>query len=104
MTPAERARQIDKEEFAAECAAVRQRAFAAVAARRSAQNVQHALRLETAKPVRTRYSAEQKVEIGEWANKLGLSQQAFKLRVRKTGWEAAIALGKNVRRSRSAQQ
>lgn len=28
MTPAERARQIDKEEFAAECATVRQRAYA----------------------------------------------------------------------------
>lgn len=28
MTPAERARQIDREEFTAECAAVRQRAFA----------------------------------------------------------------------------
>lgn len=28
MTPAERARQIDKEEFAAECAAIRQRALA----------------------------------------------------------------------------
>ena len=28
MTPAERARQIDKEEFEAECAAIRQRAFA----------------------------------------------------------------------------
>jgi hypothetical protein len=27
MTPAERARQIDKEEFAAECAAIRQRAY-----------------------------------------------------------------------------
>lgn len=34
MTPAERARQIDKEEFAAECAAIRQRAFAYVARRR----------------------------------------------------------------------
>jgi len=28
MTPAERARQIDREEFAAECAAIRQRAYA----------------------------------------------------------------------------
>lgn len=34
MTPAERARQIDREEFAAECAAVRQRAAAYVERRR----------------------------------------------------------------------
>lgn len=34
MTPAERARQIDREEFAAECAAVRQRAYAYVEHRR----------------------------------------------------------------------
>lgn len=30
MTPAERARQIDREEFAAECAAIRQRAYARI--------------------------------------------------------------------------
>ncbi|KQS64519.1 hypothetical protein ASG39_11225 [Rhizobium sp. Leaf371] len=36
MTPAERARLVDQEEFAAECAAIRQRAYAAVVQRQEA--------------------------------------------------------------------
>jgi hypothetical protein len=39
MSPAERARQIDKEEFAAECAAIRQRALFAVEERRIAERM-----------------------------------------------------------------
>ncbi|QND20393.1 hypothetical protein HB774_09945 [Rhizobium leguminosarum bv. viciae] len=43
MTPAELARQIDKEEFAAECAAVRQRAFVFLAQRHHAELARTAL-------------------------------------------------------------
>ena len=40
MTPAERARQIDKEEFEAECADVRKRALENAAVKRAAESVQ----------------------------------------------------------------
>lgn len=107
MTPAEQARQIDREEFAAECAAARQRALVYAHERRiqARQQVQQWIGVETARPTirpqprsgRTAtlhsYNGEA-LTIEQWANRLGITTPTLFQRRRKLGSLAlAIALG-----------
>ncbi len=107
MTPAERARQIDKEEFAAECKAVRERAFAYAHQRRRLERRQIEAWLRQGEPapinlapmkvarepVKHRVYGEVRT-IDGWAKQLGISAHALLVRRRKLGsLEAAIAMG-----------
>lgn len=106
MTPAERARQIDKEEFAAECAAIRQRAYAYVEERRQ-QTPQQPLastRRTESDSGRTStlhtYNGES-LTVVQWAERLGVTSITLYVRRRKLGsMQAAIALGGAQRRGR----
>jgi hypothetical protein len=127
MTPAE-ARQIDQEEFAAECAAIRQRAYAYVERRRHEARCEIAhwlgreppkLNVRPFKPqnlppktVRTRLGHAKRAsplftldgvskKLTEWAAHLGLTTNALHVRANRLGgYEAAIRMG-NRRHTRS---
>ncbi|HWL30174.1 MAG TPA: hypothetical protein VNQ97_14835 [Burkholderiaceae bacterium] len=98
MTPAERARQIDKEEFAAECAAIRQRVLAnAEENRRQEQQRLFTLigKVEASPSMVGLYTFEGvTLTVAQWAKLLGVSLPTLYARRRKLGtMEAAIALG-----------
>lgn len=110
MTPAERARQIDKEEFEAECTAIRQRAFA-YAEQCRAEARSQAREWITGKPaVVVSFSRSGRPEhahtvngavrtLKQWAKHLGISKVTLLRRRRELGsLEAAIAMGGPQRR------
>lgn len=102
MTPAERARQIDREEFEAECAASRERALAhankcreeereKVRAAIGAVEVTPPKRLNAAK-LYTFGGAT--LTVAQWAERLGVKTPTLYVRRRKHGsMEVAIAMG-----------
>jgi hypothetical protein len=104
MTPAERARQIDKEEFEAACAAIRQRAFAHAEECRMLehQKVRAAIGTVEAMPAKQAGGKVAKLytydgttlTVAQWAKRLGLCPPALYVRCRKYGsMEIAIAMG-----------
>jgi hypothetical protein len=114
VTPAERARQIDKEEFAAECAAVRKRALAYAKHCRKAERqrikalssgvepapVSFAAMKIGREPVKHCVNGEYRTFDG-WAKHLGVTTGALLARRRKLGsLDAAIAMGVGSQRGR----
>jgi hypothetical protein len=111
MTPTERARQIDKEEFAAECAAARQRAFAYVSERRKQerQKVRSLLGLppstdteqqspQTGKHGAFLYTVNGETHsLTEWAEILGVSRASLHARLNR-GYSPVEALSPNFKR------
>lgn len=121
MTPSEHARLIDQQEFAAECLAVRQRAYALVADRRARMReainaflgrplwyVEPPKQTHVAKPKRTHLPSIKRGKPGvvpklytvdgvtrtraEWAEQLGITKGALALKVHRLGsLEAVIA-------------
>ncbi|MCS3740232.1 hypothetical protein [Rhizobium sp. BK661] len=105
MTPSERARQIDKEEFAAESAALLKRALAYSARKRADE---HSRMIGVAvldtplknKPTRRRPPRGKLFEVGgvertlnQWANIVGISYGSMFSRVASYGIERAVAMG-----------
>jgi hypothetical protein len=118
MTPAERARQIDKEEFAAECAAVRQRAYALFKVKPQCEKrVREWIRRiepkrSIAKPTQQRNAVEKstrthaanavlheafghKRTLNEWAAETGIATNTIRSRL-KYGWTIENALTRTV--------
>ena len=122
MTPAERARQIDREEFVAECAAVRQRAYVYVVQRRQDKRDEIAnwlgreapkltfrryptIQSKDAAP-RARRSYAQRHNIDglsltqrEWADHLGITYSALNTRISRFGSLEAAVRHQSARRS-----
>ncbi len=120
MTPAERARQIDREEFAAECAAIRQRAYERVGmTEREARIDQWIKRKEPKGSMRPRYvrnavrnanrahaaNAKPYTAFGhtrtltEWATETGMSRNTIRNRLT-IGWTLEDALTRAVQSHR----
>lgn len=118
MTPSERARQIEREEFEAECAAIRQRAYALLAANKP--NDQNAARWikrqepkSSKKMVKSRKVGVEKAArahanrakqysafghtrtLTEWANETGMSRHTIRNRLN-IGWSLEDALTRKV--------
>lgn len=112
MTPAERARIIDKEEFAAECAAVRQRAHNYVELRRhearceianwlgreapkqtfrSYPNVRPSLSENFRRPAKMWLAFGKEQSLAEWAKEYGILAGTIRTRL-KHGWTLENAL------------
>lgn len=91
MTPAERARQIDKEEFAAECAAIRQRAYDLLARQRpeKPKNMMRGLaRLYEARgEMRT---------LREWSEITGISITTLNTRINVYDWPVERAVSEKI--------
>lgn len=116
MTPAERARQIDREEFAAECAAIRKRALAYAKRCRKAEQQKFKAWLGGSQPAITgltpiriarepvKHTVNGQTRTFEgWAEHLGISKEALIARRRKLGsLEAAIAKGAGDQRGKVA--
>ncbi|RFB95346.1 hypothetical protein B5K11_10455 [Rhizobium leguminosarum bv. trifolii] len=114
MTPAERARHIDKQEFAAECKAARERAVAYATRCRKREKEKVKAWLSGAEPAPINLAAmtiaRQPVThcvngecrtMDGWAKHLGISKHALIIRRRKLGsLEAAIAMGFGSQRGR----
>jgi hypothetical protein len=107
MTPAERARQIDQEEFAAECKAVRERAIVYAQQKRDERRRDLLVTVygeagksmplyPNVKDDTPKYGityAGLTLTRHEWAKRLGISAGTLKFRIGKHGAEAAIAMG-----------
>lgn len=112
MTPAERARQIDREEFAAECAAVRQRAAAYVERRRyearceianwlgretpkftfrNYPNVRPSIPENFRRPAKMRLAFGREQSLADWAEEYGIAQGTIRTRL-SLGWTLENAL------------
>lgn len=106
MTPAERARHIDRQEFAAECQAVRERAFAyAKQCRKLEKQMVKAWMQDDAQPIVQKFVFSGRPPathtyngvsrtVAQWASHLGISAHTLANRRRRLGsFEAAIAMG-----------
>lgn len=123
MTLAERARQIDREEFAAECAAIRQRAYARLGLKRSDERVERWInRIEpkgTIVPKHHRNAVKKaarthaanakfyeafghKRTLNEWAAETGMSPNTIRNRLN-LGWPLEDALTRPVQEHRKQE-
>lgn len=111
MTPAERARLIEKQEFEAEAKALRQRALAYAKQCRKQERARIKA-ITTEKPsepkpvLRIGRQAQPFTHNGEtrtikqWANHLGIAQGSLRMRIKTHGFAAAIDMGGPLRRNR----
>lgn len=105
MTPTERARQIDKEEFAAECAAIRQRAYARLGLKPqqdkrvgqwlrrnvSATRFNHSAPAKLRKPAVVHEAFGKGQSMDQWADEYGIAKGTVRTRL-KFGWTLEEAL------------
>lgn len=91
MTLAERARQIDREEFAAECAAIRQRAFDWLASQRPEKSK------DTMRGLARIYEArgEQRT-LREWSEITGISLSTLNTRINLYDWSVERAVTEKI--------
>ncbi len=91
MNPAERARQIDKEEFAAECAAIRQRAFDWLATQRPEKPK------DMMRGLARLYEAHgEKRTLREWSELTGISISTLNTRLNVYDWPVERAVTEEV--------
>lgn len=92
MTPAERARQIDREEFAAECAAIRQRAFDWLASQRPEKPKDMMMR-----GLARLYEAHgEKHTLREWSEITGISITTLNTRINIYDWPVERAVTEKI--------
>ncbi|SFH23171.1 hypothetical protein [Ensifer sp. OV372] len=91
MTPAESARQIDKEEFAAECAAIRQRAYDWLASQRpeKPKDMQRGF-------ARLYEGRGEKHTLREWSEITGISMSTLNTRINLYDWSVERAVTEKI--------
>ncbi|MBX5023054.1 hypothetical protein [Rhizobium lentis] len=91
MTPAERARQIDKEEFAAECAAIRQRAYDWLASQRPSKPKDMTRGL-----ARLYEACGEEHTLREWSEITGISITTLNTRINVFNWPVERAVTETI--------